>query len=140
MEDDEAATGRPDTEVPELLTVITGATEMAPTMVAEVLMTAGPTEGPSTDDENTTEGGTVAEVDTQAPEASTQHAPESHPATVPPPVETAPPAAATEEAGAVATAAAEAKPKDDVVIEEGTDEASGEKPSSRTTGGTSIGR
>lgn len=44
------------------------------------------------------------------------------------------PAAPTEEARAEVTTAADAKPKNEVVIEEGTDEASGEKRHSGTNG------
>lgn len=52
-------------------------------------------------------------------------------------VVTSAPAAATEEARPEVTTAAEAKPKNEVVIEEGTDEASGEKHHSGTNG---VGR
>lgn len=117
------------------LTVITGAPEKTPTIMPAVLGTEGITVGPAPEGTDTTvvmnkeEDEAISEI----PVAASTAAPVTeHHAVV-----TAAPAAPTEEARAEVTTAAEAKPTDAVVIEEGTDEASGEKRHSGTNG---VGR
>lgn len=113
-------------------TVITGAPEKTPTIMAVVPETEGATVLPvpqGTDATATmiTEEAKISEIPVST--TATEHfVTELHV------VETAAPAAATDKAGAGVTKAADAKPKDGVVIEEGTDEASGEKRCSGTNG------
>lgn len=116
------------------LTVITGAPEKTPTIMAAVPETEAATTRPVLQGTNATttmitEEAKISEIPVAASTAATEHfVTELHV------VETATLAAATEGAGAVVTKAANAKPKDGVVIEEGTDEASGEKRCSGTNG------
>lgn len=120
------------------LTVITGAPEKTPTIMPAVLGTEGTTVGPAPEGTDTTvvvnkeEDEAISEIPVAASTAAPiEYVTELHA------VVTAAPAAATEEARAEVTTAAEAKTKDTVVIEEGTDEASGEKRHSGTNG---VGR
>lgn len=120
------------------LTVITGAPEKTPTIMPAVLGTEGTTVGPAPEGADTTvamnkeEDETISDSPvTASTAAATEFVTEPHA------VVTGAPAAATEEARAEVTTAAEAKTKDALVIEEGTDEASGEKRHSGTNG---VGR
>lgn len=110
------------TTIEDGLTVVTGAPEKVPTVMPGAMGTDGTTEGPAS-------SGTPATVKTNTEEDKIPVAATvaTEPFSTELPVKTAAPAAATEEARAEVTAPAEAEPKNEVVIEEGTDEASGEK-------------
>lgn len=126
------------TAVEDGLTVITGAPEKTPTIMPAVLGPEATTVESAPEGIDTTvvmnkeEDKAISEIPVAASTAApTEFVTERHA------VVTAAPTAATEGARAEVTTAAEAKPKDEVVIEEGTDEASGEKRHSGTNG---VGR
>lgn len=126
------------TAVQDGLTVITGAPEKTPTIMPAVLETEGATVEPAPEGIETTvvmnkEEDAISEIPVAASTAAPiEFITERHA------VVTAAPAAPTEEARAEVTTAADAKPENEVVIEEGTDEAS-EGLSSGQVAGIVIG-
>lgn len=131
--DDTEATSEVFTAVEDGLTVITGAPEKTPTIMPAVLETEGATVGPAPEGIETTvvmnkEEDAISEIPVAASTAAPiEFVTERHAVVTAAP---AAPAAPTEEARAEVTTAADAE----VVIEEGTDEASGEKRHSGTKG------
>lgn len=129
------------TAVQDGLTVITGAPEKTPTIMPAVLETEGATVEPAPEGIETTvvmnkEEDAISEIPVAASTAAPiEFITERHAVVTAAP---AAPAAPTEEARAEVTTAADAKPENEVVIEEGTDEAS-EGLSSGQVAGIVIG-
>lgn len=110
----------------EPLTVVTGPPEKVPTILPKLLVSDVATMGPSAPEIYTSPAMAADDTETEAYVAASTTIPERF-VTPRLSMETVAPAAATEEARADVTVTVETKPKNGVVIDEGTNETSGER-------------